>query len=263
MMEPAALLRGWWACLPSVGGTRRRAADRGEVGSVDVMARDEDHSRDLEAVLLARGGQPVARYTLDVPTGRWWWSDELFEMHGFAPHEVVPTTQLMLAHKHPDDVTRVAGVLADVTRTGDPFSCMHRIVDATGRTRILGVVGQGDVDPETGEVTQVAGYFMDLTDSQEAFAQAHATRAVSASAARRATIEQAKGALMVVYGLDDAEAFEVLRHHSSVTNEPVRELAERLLASLAGGHDGVSLTREDLDHFFETPRPPTRASQVG
>ncbi|MFJ2299382.1 PAS and ANTAR domain-containing protein [Oerskovia paurometabola] len=213
--------------------------------------------------MLARGGQPVARYTLDVPAGRWWWSDELFEMHGFAPHEVVPTTQLMLAHKHPDDVTRVAGVLADVTRTGDPFSCMHRIVDATGKTRILGVVGQGVLDPVSGEVTQVTGYFMDLTDSQEAFAQAHATRAVSASAARRATIEQAKGALMVVYGLDDDEAFEVLRHHSSVTNEPVRELAERLLASLAGGHDGVSLTREDLDHFFETPRPPTRASQVG
>lgn len=229
------------------------------------MAQDTKDEKDqgLVAALLAGGRQPVARYTLDVPAGRWWWSDELFEMHGFAPHEVVPTTQLMLAHKHPDDVTRVAGVLADVTRTGDPFSCMYRIVDATGRTRILGVVGQGDVDPETGEVTQVAGYFMDLTDSQEAFAQAHATRAVSASAARRATIEQAKGALMVVYGLDDDEAFEVLRHHSSVTNEPVRELAERLLASLAGGHDGVSLTREDLDHFFETPRPPTRASQVG
>lgn len=229
------------------------------------MAQDTKDEKDqgLVAALLAGGQQPVARYTLDVPAGRWWWSDELFEMHGFAPHEVVPTTQLMLAHKHPDDVTRVAGVLADVTRTGDPFSCMYRIVDATGRTRILGVVGQGDVDPETGEVTQVAGYFMDLTDSQEAFAQAHATRAVSASAARRATIEQAKGALMVVYGLDDDEAFEVLRHHSSVTNEPVRELAARLLGSLAGGHDGASLTREDLDHFFETPRPPSPASQVG
>ncbi|RXR25054.1 ANTAR domain-containing protein [Oerskovia turbata] len=229
------------------------------------MAQDENDKdgRDLEAALLAGGPQPVARYTLDVPTGRWWWSDELFEMHGFAPHEVVPTTQLMLAHKHPEDVARVAGVLADVTRTGDPFSCTHRIVDATGRTRILGVVGQGDVDPATGEVTQVAGYFMDLTDSQEALAQAHASRAVSASAARRATIEQAKGALMVVYGLDDDEAFEVLRHHSSVTNEPVRELAARLLASLAGGTDGSSLTREDLDHFFEVPRPPTRTSQAG
>ncbi|WP_336708385.1 PAS and ANTAR domain-containing protein [Oerskovia sp. USHLN155] len=229
------------------------------------MARDEkdQDGGDLDAALLSGGRQPVARYTLDVPSGRWWWSDELYEMHGFAPHEVVPTTQLMLAHKHPDDVTRVAGILADVTRTGDPFSCTHRIIDAAGRTRVLGVVGQGDVDAATGEITQVTGYFMDLTGSQEAFAQAQATEAVSASAARRATIEQAKGALMVVYGLDDAEAFEVLRHHSSVTNEPVRELAERLLASLAGAHDGASLTRDDLDHFFETPRPPTWASQVG
>ncbi|MFE4465278.1 PAS and ANTAR domain-containing protein [Oerskovia sp. NPDC056781] len=229
------------------------------------MAQDtkDENDHGLVAALLAGGPQPVARYTLDVPTGRWWWSDELFEMHGFAPHEVVPTTQLMLAHKHPDDVTRVAGILADVTRTGAPFSGIHRIIDAAGRTRVLGVVGQGDVDPATGEVTRVTGYFMDLTDSQEAFAQEHATQAVSASAARRATIEQAKGALMVVYGLDDAEAFEVLRHHSSITNEPVRELAARFLASIAGGHDGASLTREDVDHFFETPRPSTRASQAG
>ena len=229
------------------------------------MAQDttDENDQGLVAALLAGGRQPVARYTLDVPTGRWWWSDELFEMHGFAPHEVVPTTQLMLAHKHPDDVTRVAGILADVTRTGAPFSGMHRIIDATGRTRILGVVGQGDVDDSTGRVTQVTGYFMDLTDSQEAFAQAHATQAVTASAARRAAIEQAKGALMVVYGLDDEEAFEILRHHSSITNEPVRDLAVRLLASLASGTDGASLTREDVDHFFETPRPPTQASQAG
>lgn len=227
------------------------------------MAQDENSDdRDLEAVLLAGGRQPVARFALDVPTGRWWWSDELFAMHGFAPGEVVPTTQLMLAHKHPDDVTRVAGVFADVVRTGAPFSVVHRIVDAAGRTRVLGIVGQGEIDDPVGRVTRVTGYFMDLTESQEALAQEHATRAVSASAMRRATIEQAKGALMVVYGLADDEAFEILRHHSSITNEPVRDLAARLLASLGGGSDGASLTREDLDHFFEAPHHSPRASHT-
>ncbi|MFD6093794.1 PAS and ANTAR domain-containing protein [Oerskovia sp. NPDC060338] len=210
--------------------------------------------RRLEAVLLAGGPQPVARYVLDVPSQKWWWSDELFEMHGFAPGEVVPTTALMLAHKHPDDLARVEDVLADVTSTGAPFSCTHRIIDARGRTRVLGVVGQGDVDGVTGQVTRVVGYFMDLTEAQEALVQEQATRAINASAERRATIEQAKGALMVVYGLDDDEAFEILRHHSSITNEPVRDLAARLLDSFVGGPAGTFPSREDLDHFFETPR---------
>jgi hypothetical protein len=229
------------------------------------MARDtmDENDRELVAALLVGGTQPVARYELDVSTGQWWWSDELFAMHGFAPGEVVPTTQLMLAHKHPDDVTRVAGVLADVMRTGAPFSGTHRIIDAAGRTRLLGIVGQGDVDVVAGRVVRVTGYFMDLTDAQEAFAQERAAQAVTASAARRATIEQAKGALMVVYGLDGDEAFELLRHHSSITNEPVRDLSARLLASLAGGPGGVSLTHDDLDHFFETPRPPARTTRAG
>lgn len=199
--------------------------------------------------------QPVGRYTLDVPAGKWWWSDELFEMHGFAAGEVVPTTQLMIAHMHPDDLARAADVMTEATTTGEPFSGMHRIIDAMGKQRTLGVVGQGVVDVVTGQVTIVTGYFMDLTAAQETLAREQASRAISASAARRATIEQAKGALMVVYGLHDDEAFEILRHHSSITNEPVRDLAERLLAGMGVGHDGTALSREDMDHFFESPRP--------
>ncbi|MEK8225956.1 PAS and ANTAR domain-containing protein [Oerskovia sp. M15] len=186
----------------------------------------------LESILLAGGPQPVARYTLDVRSGTWWWSDELFVMHGFAPGEVVPTTELMLAHKHPDDLSRVKGVLAEVTRRGTPFSCTHRIIDAHGGTRTLGVVGQGDLDRETGRVTRVTGYFMDLTEAHGARVREEATAAIRASASHRAVIEQAKGAVMVLYGLSDDEAFALLRDHSSVTNEPVKELARRLLASM-------------------------------
>lgn len=47
----------------------------------------------------------VAAGTLrvDRATGSWWWSDAVYAIHGFAPHEVVPTTELFVAHLHPDD----------------------------------------------------------------------------------------------------------------------------------------------------------------
>jgi hypothetical protein len=215
---------------------------------------DGDLEAVLHAVLRGDGPQPVGRYALDVPAGKWWWSDELFAMHGFVPGEVVPTTELMLAHKHPDDLSRVQGVLAEVTSRGTPFSCTHRIIDAHGRTRTLGVVGQGDLDPGTGAVTRVTGYFMDLTETHGARVREEASAAIRASASHRAAIEQAKGAVMVLYGLSEDEAFALLRDHSSITNEPVRSIAARLIASMAD-LGGSTATREDLDAFFAPPTP--------
>jgi hypothetical protein len=38
---------------------------------------------------------------------RWEWSDEVARMHGYEPGAVVPTTKLLLSHKHPDDRAHV------------------------------------------------------------------------------------------------------------------------------------------------------------
>ena len=85
---------------------------------------------DLMEVLLAGTPQPVGQFVLTVDTEHWWWSDGLYEMHGFKPGEVTPTTELMIAHKHPDDRARVQAVLADACSSGNPFACVHRILDA-------------------------------------------------------------------------------------------------------------------------------------
>ena len=87
-------------------------------------------------------------------------------MHGFEPGEIVPTTPLMLSHKHPDDRTRVDGILRRAAETGQPFSSVHRIIDAAGKTRVLAVTGQGRRDPATGKVTELFGYFVDVTKTQ-------------------------------------------------------------------------------------------------
>ncbi|MEV0891653.1 PAS domain-containing protein [Promicromonospora sp. NPDC050262] len=67
----------------------------------------------------------------------WWWSDETYRIHGFEPGDVVPTTALVLAHKHPQDRARVSQVLQAAALTGEPFSSVHRIMDAHGNERII------------------------------------------------------------------------------------------------------------------------------
>ncbi|WP_313663021.1 hypothetical protein [Cellulosimicrobium cellulans] len=65
----------------------------------------DDHA--IEHALARGASQQIGRYRLELATGTWWWSSETYRVHGFEPGEVVPTTELVLAHKHPDDRERV------------------------------------------------------------------------------------------------------------------------------------------------------------
>jgi PAS domain S-box-containing protein len=211
---------------------------------------------DIEQVLAAGARPPVGGYRLDLATGRWTWSDEVYVMHGFEPGEVVPTTPLMLSHKHPDDRGRVDGVLRRAAESGQPFSSVHRIVDAGGRTRTLAVTGQGRRDPDTGEVTELIGYFIDVTKAQREAAALEASASIQASSERRSVIEQAKGVLMVIYGVDEEAAFDELREASNQSNIAVRDIAYSLV-QLFSGPDVTELpTREAIAEFLAAPIRP-------
>ncbi|MFD6094635.1 PAS and ANTAR domain-containing protein [Oerskovia sp. NPDC060338] len=158
----------------------------------------------------------------------------------------------MLEHKHPDDRSRVESVLEQACAAGHPFACVHRIIDAHGHSRTLGVVGRGRKDSETKEVLQVSGYFVDLTITQRRLARREADASIRASAASRGVIEHAKGAVVTVYGMSEDEAFDVLRQHSYLTNVSLRDLARQLMERIEVG----STTPGELDLFFETPLPP-------
>ena len=63
----------------------------------------------------------------------WEWSDEVAAMHGYAPGSVVPTSALVLSHKHPDDRLHVQELLDRALHDGEPFSNTHRVIDTAGR----------------------------------------------------------------------------------------------------------------------------------
>ncbi|MDR7381704.1 PAS and ANTAR domain-containing protein [Promicromonospora iranensis] len=211
---------------------------------------------ELEQALATGAKPPVGRYELDLATGTWEWSDEVYEMHGFEPGEVVPTTPLILSHKHPDDRERVDGVLRRAAETGEPFSSVHRIVDAKGRTRTLAVTGQGRRTFATGRVNELFGYFIDVTEAQRKAAAREATASIKASAEQWSGIEQAKGVLMVIYGIEEESAMNVLREASNRSNLAVRDLGYSLVHLFSGSDVTVVPTKEAIEEFLADPIPP-------
>ncbi|SDF99695.1 PAS fold-containing protein [Cellulosimicrobium cellulans] len=197
--------------------------------SVENTSRSHHRTRDA--------GQKTGQFRLDLGTGTWWWSSETYRVHGFEPGDVVPTTELVLAHKHPDDREHVRAVLDRAAATGEPFSSVHRIMDAHGVERYVALVGQGRRDRETGEVVELMGYFTDITATIAARASERTRRDILAAAEGRGPIEQAKGVLIATHGVSADEAFARLKHASNDKNVRLRDLASVVVdeAMRAGG----------------------------
>lgn len=162
---------------------------------------------------------------------RWEWSEQVERMHGYEPGTVQPTTELVLAHKHPDDYGHVSAMLAAIRRTGAAFSTRHRIVDTHGDTHHVVVVADqlfGD-DGET--VIGSHGFYIDVTPAAQTGTreqQERVSEAVAEIAEARGGIEQAKGMLMLIYRINADAAFELLKWRSQETNTKLRALAEQI-----------------------------------
>lgn len=189
--------------------------------------------------------RPMGRFAYHVATDTWDWDDEVYRIHGLDPVTTIPTLSLVLASKHPDDRERVRQLLERVSSEGGPFSISYRLLGADGAQRRIVLVGNGQTLEESSAMIQ--GYYIDLTHDFVEDAEELARVAVRASAESSALIEQAKGILMFVYGIDGASAFAMLRWWANSNKQTVREVAERL-ADLAsrGVVTGVGV-RHSLD----------------
>ncbi len=214
------------------------------------------------------GGKQIGRFTYDVEQNRWDWDDEVFRIHGYEPGEVEPTTDLFLRHKHANDRQRVEATFEQAMRTGEAFNVYYRIHAGEALRRVV-VVGEGVCD-DAGTLTHLVGYYVDLTPEFTAESSAAADAAVAASARSRDRIEQAKGVLMLGYGLDADAAFAMLRWWSRNRNVKVREVAERLIDVAQGGHASHPGLRQLLDSLLHdltseggtTGAQPTRPPRV-
>lgn len=173
----------------------------------------------------------VGRYTYRPGTETWWWSETMFRIHGFEPGEVVPTTELIMSHLHPDDVPTAWETLEAVVGRQEPFSFLHRVRTATGSERV--VIAAGHLDDHDGTPV-VIGHLIDITDLRQEAIDTELDSAVADFVDHRAVIEQAKGVLVQLYSVDADTAWALLRAFSADSNRKVRDIAQTLVAAASG-----------------------------
>lgn len=194
---------------------------------------------------------PVGRFSYTDPDARWWWSDALYEIHGLHAGEVVPTLALMSRHVHPEDREGVVDLLRRQTAADEPFACQFRLLRLDGEERSVTLTGAR-------EGTEVRGAMADVTEPE----QRNVARAVNEHLERalrsRAVIDQAKGAFMLVYGIDEDEAFALLRWCSQHRNVRVALLAERVMTAAASVGGVAPALRSRLDELFTSSFEPAQ-----
>ena len=182
---------------------------------------------------------------------RWEWSDEVAAMHGYAPGSVVPTSALVLSHKHPDDRLHVQELLDRALHDGEPFSNTHRVIDTAGSVHQVVVVADRMVD-DSGAVVGTSGHYIDLTDTFDETRKSVLSDELPGVVAARAVIEQAKGALMMVYKINADQAFRILQWRSQQTNTKLRDLAAELVEGFIEMPAPPASLRNAFDHLLLT-----------
>ncbi|MEU2349803.1 PAS and ANTAR domain-containing protein [Modestobacter sp. NPDC049651] len=187
--------------------------------------------------------QPVAvaaRFRCGVANGSWWWSPELYQLHGVHPGDRLPCIELLLDHTHHDDRRRVQAAVDRGLQAGLPFAVEHRVVRRDGSVRTAVLFGEPELTAD-GTVGGVSGLVIDVTDGRVPAGGDSQVRALETEVeqlrtamASRACIEQAKGVLMLLMGCGDQVAFDLLAHISSHTHRKVREVAASIVSSASG-----------------------------
>ena len=208
----------------------------------------------------AHGRSAAATSTVDLPAGgfrfwfvgqRWEWSDEVARMHGYEPGSVVPTTEMLLSHKHPQDRRHVQELLDQALHFGGSFSSRHRFIDTGGGEHDVIVLADRMWD-NCGAVVGTEGYYIDLTDTLDRARRDALDESLPDLFAARAAIEQAKGALMLVYRVDADQAFKLLLWRSQQTNTKLRVLAALLVGEFGTVDADTKALRRQFDHLMLT-----------
>ncbi|MFE7746346.1 PAS and ANTAR domain-containing protein [Nocardia sp. NPDC057455] len=208
--------------------------------------------REQETARKMLGGCPdIGSFRFWFADQRWEWSDDAAAIYGYGPGEVEPSTALLQRHQHPDDRERVAEALANAIETATPFCTRHRIIDTEGETHDVIVIGDQLFD-EHGTVVGSAGHFIDVTQTLEGNLQEALDDLLPDVIDARAVIEQAKGIVMFVYGVNADQAFRVLRWRSQETNIKLRTLAEQLVADVVEMSGALVQQRTRFDHVLLT-----------
>ena len=240
-------------CRTSIPTRGTRPRSRRHLSKAQDTGTDGYVPQPLDKALLGGAPQLVGTFEYRYDTGTWSWSDTVARLHGYEPGTVEPTTELVLSHKHPDDLAASEGIAEAVQP--HPSAAATASVRVSGEIRRVVVVGTA-VFGEDDEAVATRGFYIDVTEAADADVQGAIGEELREIMARRELIEQAKGILMVLYRIDSDAAFGILRWRSQQLNLKVHTVAERLVSRLPSLLDIPLTERSRADHYLMTLTAP-------
>jgi formate hydrogenlyase transcriptional activator len=96
--------------------------------------------------------------------GFYYWSPELFRMHGLDPASKPPSVQEYLDRVHPHDRESMANLIKGVLEKGSPFDATKRIVRPNGEVRYIRCVGVPLVENQS--LKKYVGSAIDVTEHE-------------------------------------------------------------------------------------------------
>jgi PAS domain S-box-containing protein len=98
------------------------------------------------------------------PDGFYYWSPELFRMHGLDPASQPPSVQEYLDRVHPQDRQSMADLIGGISAKASPFDATKRIVRPNGEVRYIRCVGAPIVENQG--VKKYVGSAIDVTEHE-------------------------------------------------------------------------------------------------
>lgn len=206
----------------------------------------DSHAAAIERGLAGATPQCAGWFRFYFEGHRWEWSDQVQRMHGYQPGTVTPTTELVLSHKHPADRPQVTDCINAMIRRRQAFSTRHRIVDTAGMIHDVLVAGDPFCD-DNGTVVGTHGFYIEITPTPARGREESISAKVAEIVGRRGVIERTKGMLMLVYGIDEDAAFNMLKTLSQSGNTKLGLLAQRIAEDFSALGKEVITARSRFD----------------
>ena len=186
----------------------------------------------------------------DLMTGELQWSEEIYLIHGYRRGEVVPTVDLLMSHKHPEDRDRCRENF-EACRGAGFFASYHRLIDARRRERRVLSAGEA-VPDDSGRPLFIDGFVLDLTKTLQLETDRTAREAIAGAIGTRGLIEQAKGILMGILHIGSNAAFERLSAYSQHHNIKIAHAAAAIVRLANDTHESATLDSviHTLDGIF-------------
>ena len=206
------------------------------------MSSDPDPTRASRLLAEVQALVHVGIWEWDLATNELYWSDELFQILGLAPNEIVPSFEALLARIHVDDQTSVKANLSRSARPGCPASAYeYRIVRASGELRTIQARVRSWLD-DAGTVLRVVGTEQDITESKEmASRMVFSDRMVSVGTLAGGVAHEINNPLATI----SAQLQFLAETHDDAGTRDARQAVERI-RKIVRGLSAFSRVDEDL-----------------